>query len=98
MALRLDSSSPTELVMDDSIPYALARALFEEMNKHLNDSSAQVLKALLPDNDVCVLRRLVDGPCGLLQEVNGTRRIVFVPLRLSLRRGVAWTKKQYWIR
>jgi hypothetical protein len=36
-------------------------------------------------------------PCALLQEIDGVRMVVFMPLRDALRRGVAWTEKRFWI-
>ncbi|KAF1848260.1 uncharacterized protein K460DRAFT_414843 [Cucurbitaria berberidis CBS 394.84] len=36
-------------------------------------------------------------PCALLQDVDGVRTVVFLPLRDALRRGISWTDKQYWV-
>ncbi|KAH7080699.1 hypothetical protein FB567DRAFT_111161 [Paraphoma chrysanthemicola] len=35
--------------------------------------------------------------CALLQEIDGVRTVVFVPLKEALRRGVQWTEKSYWV-
>jgi hypothetical protein len=36
-------------------------------------------------------------PCASLQEIDGVRMVVFMPLRDALRRNVHWMKKGYWI-
>jgi hypothetical protein len=36
-------------------------------------------------------------PCALLQEIDGVRTLVFMPLRDALRRGIAWTEERYWL-
>jgi hypothetical protein len=36
-------------------------------------------------------------PCALLQEVDGVRMVVFMPLRNALRGGIPWTEKRYWV-
>ncbi|CAO2654452.1 Nn.00g111850.m01.CDS01 [Neocucurbitaria sp. VM-36] len=35
-------------------------------------------------------------PCALLQDVDGVRTIVFLPLQDSLRKGISWKDKRYW--
>jgi hypothetical protein len=36
-------------------------------------------------------------PCALLQEIDGVRVVVFMPLRNALRGGIPWTEKRYWV-
>lgn len=36
-------------------------------------------------------------PCALLQDIDGIRTIVFVPLHANLRRGVKWANKKFWM-
>jgi hypothetical protein len=36
-------------------------------------------------------------PCAMLDEVDGVRTVVFMPLRDALRRGVAWTERRFWV-
>jgi hypothetical protein len=33
----------------------------------------------------------------MLDEVDGVRTVVFMPLRDALRRGVAWTERRFWV-
>jgi hypothetical protein len=36
-------------------------------------------------------------PCALLQEVNGVRTVVFMPLSDAVWGGIAWTDKRFWV-
>jgi hypothetical protein len=36
-------------------------------------------------------------PCALLLDIGGVRTVVFVPLRQTLREGVRWKEKKFWI-
>ncbi|KAJ4992372.1 hypothetical protein SVAN01_02081 [Stagonosporopsis vannaccii] len=49
------------------------------------------------DRIACTLCTYQRRPCALLQDINGVRTIVFLPLRPDLRHGETWSKKTYWV-
>ncbi|KAH7081856.1 hypothetical protein BKA63DRAFT_221274 [Paraphoma chrysanthemicola] len=117
-----NSDITTNLIRVSDIPLALARFLAYNINKHIRGSDDRHWLTMPPNNEICVLRYILDRhrPCGqpqerracrhctsvwvahhracaLLQEIDGVRTVVFVPLKEALRRGVEWTEKSYWV-
>ncbi|KAJ4375331.1 hypothetical protein N0V83_002417 [Neocucurbitaria cava] len=77
------------------IPSSLAKFLLGEFTKWINKGNNTVWSSMPLNRGACIIG--YPRPCALLQEVQGVRTIVFLPLLDELRRGISWKDERYWV-